>query len=581
MAKNKLPGVYFENNPKVSREVSLGDTGVPAFIGVATRGPLNEPVVVQNIQQFVRFFGEPVKNSYLYASVWGFFMNGGTRCHVIRIAHVFRNGKAELARKARYELLDRSGYPTLEVLASSEGSWGNALKIKVSYPEESRVHTFIALDLEPGSRRAVVQSTRRVEPGMMLRIYDGSSERFVTVERVRGNEIFWRENLDCGFRSASPTYIDSVEFDLIVSEPDHTEKFAGVSLGKNSPRNVSRVVAQESELVRVNVLAGTEYEQYPEPTDELQLRGGRDGLDGITPEDIIGYNNGPGARYGLGVLESNEEIDLVCVPDLQYCLEHCEAFRSYRDAIGVQTAVLGHCERMGDRFAILDLPRDIKFEQIYDYRTKFESSYGAIYFPWLKIDDNGVRSIVPPCGFMAGLYARCDRTDGVFRAPANIPIEGVSNVYGQLTESQLTEINEKGINCIRMLSARGVRAWGAKTLTTDPAWNYLMSRRVFNAVKRAISEHTQWVVFEINNKDLRDQVRDMLVEFLGRLWAAGYFPGKVQDDAFYVVCNETNNSAEDSDQGMLSIDVGIALGKPLEYLVMSFEHKMEEQSVGV
>ena len=335
MAKNKLPGVYFEDNPKIERGISLGETGVPAFIGVASRGPLNEPVVIQSVQQFLRFFGEPIKGSYLYASVWGFFMNGGTRCHVIRVAHVFRNGKSELARMARYELLDSSGYPTLEVMASSEGCWGNQLSVEVTYPEEPRVHTFITLDLAEGARMLTVQSTRGLERGMMLRISDGEKERFVTVERTRGNEVYWRESLDCGFRSSSPTYVDSVDFNLIVREKKRVERFKNLSLGKFSARNVSRVIAQESELIRVNILSDGEYEHYPEATEEIQLRGGRDGLEGITPEDVVGYNNGPGARYGLGTLEANEEIDLLCIPDLQYFMDHCEAFQGIHDMIGI------------------------------------------------------------------------------------------------------------------------------------------------------------------------------------------------------------------------------------------------------
>ena len=582
MAKNRLPGVYFEDNPKIERGVSLGETGVPAFIGVASRGPLNEPVVIQSVQQFLRFFGEPVKGSYLYASIWGFFMNGGTRCHVIRVAHVFRNGKAELARMARYELLDRAGYPTLEVLASSEGSWGNQLSIEVSYPEEPRVHSFITLDLVEGARMLNVQSTRGIERGMMLKISDGEKERFVTVERIRGNEVYWRDALDCGFRSAAPTYVDSVDFNLVVKERKRVERFKNLSLGKWSARNVSRVVAQESELIRVNILSDGEYEHYPEETEEIQLRGGRDGLEGITPEDVIGYNNGPSARYGLGTLESNEEIDLLCVPDLQYFLDNCEAFHGYHDMLGIQLAMINHCERLGDRFAILDLPRDIKFEQIYDYRTKFETSYGALYYPWVEmVTDSGERRAVPPCGFMAGVYAKCDKNEGVFRAPANIPIEGVVGLTVNMHEGQLTEMNDKGVNCLRVSQQRGIRAWGVRSLTNEAAWRYLMSRRVFNAVRRAIYENTQWVVFEVNGKDLRDRVRDMLVDFLGKLWAAGYFPGKVQEDAFFVTCDETNNQAEDGEQGHLTVDVGIALGKPLEYLVISFEHKLEEQSVGV
>lgn len=582
MAKNKLPGVYFEDNPKIERGVSLGETGVPAFIGVASRGPLNEPVVIQSVQQFLRFFGEPIKGSYLYASIWGFFMNGGTRCHVIRVAHVFRNGKSELARMARYELLDSSGYPTLEVLASSEGCWGNHLSVEVTYPEEPRVHTFITLDLSEGARMLTVQSTRGLERGMMLRLSDGEKERFVTVERIRGNEVYWRESLDCGFRSASPTYVDSIDFNLIVREKKRVERFKNLSLGKWSARNVSRVISQESELIRVNILSDGEYEHYPEATEEIQLRGGRDGLEGITPEDVVGYNNGPGSRYGLGTLEANEEIDLVCMPDLQYFLDNCEAFQGYHDIIGIQLAMINHCERLGDRFAILDIPRDIRFEQIYDYRTKFESSYGALYFPWLEMmSDNGEKFVVPPCGFMAGVYAKCDKTDGVFRAPANIAIEGVTGLHVHMHEGQLTEMNDKGINCLRLCQQRGIRAWGARSLTNEPAWRYLMSRRVFNAVRRAIYENTQWVVFEVNGRELRERVREMLVDFLGKLWAAGYFPGKVQEDAFFVTCDETNNQAEEGELGHLSVDIGIALGKPMEYLVISFEHKLEEQNVGV
>ena len=588
MANRKLPGIYFEDNPKIERGITINESGVPAFIGIATRGPLNEPVDVRSVSQFLRFFGEPVKDSYLYASVWGFFMNGGTRCHVIRVAHVFRNGRAELARKARYELLDASGYPALEVLASSEGSWGNQLSIKITYPDQPKVHSFITLDIAPGARMLTVQSTRGVERGMMLKICDGRQERYVTVERIRGNEIYWQEPIDCGFRAAAPTYIDSIDFNLIVKEHKRIERFINLSLGKWSSRNVSRVVAQESELIRVNILSDGEYEHYPVPTDDVQLRGGKDGLDGITPDDIIGYNNGPGARYGIGALESNEEIDLLCVPDLQYFLDHCPAFRGQHDYLGVQMAMLDHCQKMGDRFAIIDPPRDIRPEQMHDYRAKFETSYGAMYYPWLIIkDDNGLDVPAPPCGFMAGVYAKCDRTDGVFRAPANIPMEGIAGLYVHLNEGQLTELNDKGINCIKPSHSNGMRAWGARSLTNDAAWRYLMSRRVFNTLRRAIYENTQWVVFEINGEDLRSRVKDTVETLLSKFWAEGYFPGKTQDEAFFVQCDSSNNGEVESEdeklqyQGKLVVDVGVALNRPLEYIMISFEHKLENQTVGV
>lgn len=581
MAKIKVPGIYFEDNPKISRDISIGETGVPAFLGVAERGPLNEPVSVQSVQQFKRIFGEPLEGSFLYASVWGFFANGGGRCFVVRVAHVFRHGDGELARAARYELLDSQGYPTLEVVASSEGGWGNEVSIEVEGMSEARVHTFLSFDLSPGVRMATLQTARGIDRGMVLRFNDGSVERYVTVERVRGNEIYWREDLDHNYKSASPTYVESVEFSLSIKEKKRVERFANLSMSKFAVRNVCRVVAQESELVRINMLSNGEHSSYPMVGQSITLRGGKDGLAGITPDDVIGYNNGPGARYGLGALEPNEELDLVALPDLQYLHATSPAFSSVRDLVGIQIALLNHCERLGDRFAILDMPRGMRAEQAQDYRSKFNSSFGALYYPWLSVRVDEKSMLVPPCGFIAGVIARCDRTDGVFRAPANVELKSCADVEVKLNEGHLAELNDKGVNCIRNIPQRGIRPWGARSLSNDPDWRYLTSRRVFNAVKRAIYENTQWVVFEVNGAELRDQVRIMLNDFLGKLWASGYFQGKEQDHAFFVQCDEENNDTELVESGNFVVDVGISIGKPMEFITMSFEHKIEEQVVGV
>ena len=577
MAKIKVPGVYFEEDAKINRDVTLGETGIPAFIGVAERGPLNEPVSVESMSQFLKIYGLPVEDSYLHDAVNGFFSNGGKHCYIVRIAHVFRHGGGELANCARFELLDNSGYPTLEISASSEGSWGNNISVSIDYLEESRVHTFLTLDLPIGAHVATLQSTRGIERGTLLKFRDGETERFVTVESVRGNEIFWHEDLDHLFRSASPTYVESLEFNLYVSDKTRQERFLNLSMSKNAIRNVCRVLEQESQLVRVKMLSsGNDSSCFPEAIQDVILRGGRDGLEGITAEDIIGYNNGPGARFGIGALEPNEIIDLVAIPDLHYCRAHCNGFKSDRDIIGVQIALLNHCERMGDRFAILDIPKGYRPEQVQDYRSKFESSFGALYYPWVWTNNKGKKRLIPPAGHIAGLYARCDREDGVFRAPANIPLADVYDVEISLHEGHLAELNEKGINPIRNIPQRGIRPWGARSLSNDPDWRYLTSRRVFCAVKRAIYENTQWVVFEINGKDLRAQVEKTVTDFLANLWAAGYFPGKTQNAAFFVKCDETNNTAENIEEGSFVVDVGIAIGKPTEFIVMNFEHQIEE-----
>ncbi|MFA5624333.1 MAG: phage tail sheath subtilisin-like domain-containing protein [Bradymonadales bacterium] len=581
MAKIRVPGIYFEDNPKISRDITVGETGVPAFLGVSERGPLNEPVSIQSVQQFRRIFGDPVEDSYLYPSVWGFFANGGTRCFVVRIAHVFRHGDGELARAARYELLDSQGYPTLEVLASSEGTWGNDVSVEVEEMQEARVHSFLSFDLTPGVRMATLQSARGIDRGMVLKFDDGDVTSYVTVERVRGNEIYWREDLEHHYKSASPTYVQSVEFTLAIKDKKRSERFANLSMSKFAVRNVCRVIQQESGLIRINMLSSGEHSSFPMVGQNITLRGGRDGIAGITPDDVIGYNNGPGARYGLGALEANEEIDLVAIPDLQYLHEHIPVFDSTRDLLGIQLALINHCERMGDRFAILDTPRGIRADQVQDYRSKFNSSFGALYYPWIQARIEASSVLIPPSGYIAGLMARCDRTDGVFRAPANVELKNCTDVEVKLSEGHLAELNDKGINCIRSIPQRGIRPWGARSLSTDPDWRYLTSRRVFNAVKRAIYENTQWVVFEVNGSELRDQVRIMLDDFLARLWAAGYFAGQEQAHAFFVQCDEENNDIEVVESGNFVVDVGICIGKPMEFITMSFEHKMEEQVIGV
>ncbi|MDX9721315.1 MAG: phage tail sheath subtilisin-like domain-containing protein [Myxococcota bacterium] len=582
MARIRVPGIFYEEQVREQTGIGLGETGVPAFLGVAERGPLNEPTKIRSFEQYRQVFGVPVEHSFLADAVEGFFKNGGKHCFVIRIAHVFRRGDGELARKARYEILDRDGYPAIEVTAASEGAWGNEVILSVAVPETARVRTFLTLDSAEGAQRATVQSTRGFEPGMLVCLSDGQRQRYVTLSVVRTNELFWKGELDVAFKSSSPTYIEPVEFELSVRTRRKTERFVNLSLNPGATRNFARVINSESELIRVVSLesASPAPLNLPEQVSEIPLRGGRDGLDGITPEDFIGYNNGPDARFGLGALEPNTEVDLVAAPDLHFARHFCSGFKSDRDVLAVQVAMLDHCERLGDRFALLDMPAGLSWEGALDWRLKFESAFGAIYYPWLVLMEKGERKAVPPVGHLAGVISRCDREDGVHRAPANVPIEGVVDTAVVLQEGHVAELNHKGINCIRPFAVRGIRPWGARTLSHEPAWKFLTTRRIFNAVRRAVFENTQWVVFETNGTELRRQVTIAVQDFLRSLWSAGYFKGRDQDQAFYVLCDESNNPLEDLDAGRLLIDIGLAPSRPAEFISLRLEHTVEDRRLG-
>ncbi len=582
MARIRVPGVYFEDKVRERRDIVLGETGIPALLGVTERGPLNQPTKIRNTTEYKHIFGTPVPGSFLADAVEGFFRNKGRHCYVVRIAHIFRRGRGELARRARYEILDADGYPAIEVSASSEGAWGNEIVIDVSLPAEPRAQTFITLDLRDDAQRATIQSTRGFEPGAMVRIRDAQREHYVTLTHVRGGEIFWRGVLGYEYKSSSPTYVEPVEFNLVARTRSTVERFPNLSLSTTAQRNFLRVINSESRLLSVRDLESTSPPplNLPEKVESVRLRGGRDGLDAITPEDFIGYNNGPDARFGLGSLEAEDNIDLIGVPDVHYARTHCAGFKSDRDIIALHRAMLDHCERMGDRFALLDLPEDANYEKALDWRLKFDSAFGGIWYPWLVSAEDGVRRNLPPVGHIAGLISHCDQTDGVHRAPANLPLEGVVDTSIVLQEAHLAELNHRGLNCIRSFPVRGIRPWGAKTLSSEPDWRYLTTRRIFNAVRRAVHENTQWVVFEPNGRDLRSQVVTSVEEFLRVLWSAGYFKGDSQDDAFFVLCDTRNNSIEDIEAGHLLVDIGLAPSRPAEFIYLRLEHTLEDRRLG-
>ena len=581
MAAVRVPGLYYEKQVRTDYNFRLGETGIPAFLGVTERGPLSEPTRVQSVEHFAQIFGREIPGSFLKRAVAGFFQNGGEHCFIVRVAHIFRRGEHELARKARYELLDQDGYPLIEIVAASEGDWGNEISVSCLLPETPRVQSFLTLDLVAGAQRATLQSTRGFEAGGIVRFRDGETEKFVTLTAVRGAEIFWRGGFEHEFKSAAPTYVEPVEFSLVVHSPTR-EAFSNLSLSPNSGRYFLRRINEHSSMIRVRQLESgvVSPNNLPEHIEQVRLRGGRDGLEGITPQDFIGFNNGPDARYGLGALEANEDVDLVVLPDLHYASQHCAGFRSERDLLAVHRAVVDHCERMGERFALLDLSRDTTPSQALDWRTNFDSSFAAVYYPWLVATVDGQKMTIPPTGHIAGTIAKCDREEGVHRAPANVALEGVVDTSLVLQEHDLAELNSSDINCIRGFAVRGLRAWGARTLSSSPDWRYITSRRIFNALRRALYDNTQWVVFEPNSPELRVLLSSTIETFMRELWGEGYFKGDSQDDAFFVVCDENNNGVEEIEEGLLLVDIGVALTRPTEFISLRLQHTLEDRRLG-
>lgn len=268
----------------------------------------------------------------------------------------------------------------------------------------------------------------------------------------------------------------------------------------------------------------------------------------------IGTDNGPGTRTGLKALEDIEEINIVCAP-------------GQTDPV-IQDAVLSHCENMRYRFAILDSPEVIEKGGVDKIPKPRDSKYGAYYFPWIEVYDPIKGNIYqPPSGFMAGIYARTDAERGVHKAPANEVVRGAIGLRYTITKGEQDLLNPKGINCIRQFPNRGIRVWGARTISSDASWRYINVRRLFNMVEQSIELGTQWVVFEPNDQRLWKRVTRDISAFLMRLWRQGALFGKTPEEAFYVKCDEETNPPEVIDAGQMIVEIGMCPVKPAEFVI--------------
>ena len=363
------------------------------------------------------------------------------------------------------------------------------------------------------------------------------------------------------------------KFNLTVRRGTTEEKFDGLSMSTaKGAANAVETVNKTSKLVMLeevkmagvsvaerNPAAGT----YPVRAAETQALTVKQ----VSPEV---YQGNVADRSGLGGFEAVDEITMVAAPDVMAAYQAGALSREGVKA--VQLAMIAHCENMKDRVAILDPLPDLGAQDVKDWRmkeTNYDSKYAALYYPWISVaDPNGSGSLyVPPSGHVAGIWARNDTERGVHKAPANEVIRGALGLQNQITKSEQDSLNPVGVNCIRTFPGRGIRIWGARTLSSDPSWRYVNVRRLFNFVEESIMLGTQWVVFEPNDQALWQRVKRTITGFLTRVWRDGALFGTTPEEAFYVKCDAENNPPETRDVGQLIVEIGIAPVKPAEFVI--------------
>ena len=193
-------------------------------------------------------------------------------------------------------------------------------------------------------------------------------------------------------------------------------------------------------------------------------------------------------------------------------------------------------------------------------------------FPWVLVYDplqlggNTVRAI-PPSGHVVGTYAHFDLLTGVHRAPANFELNWMQDLLVDVDSNTQGILNPMGINCLRSFPGRGLRVYGARTLSSDPSWIYVNVRRLMMMIEKAVENSLQWAVFEPNNFKLRISVTGALTVFLESIYEAGALAGATDNEAFFVKCDAQNNPPEVTDAGQFIAEVGVAPAIPAEFIV--------------
>ncbi|MGZ4572193.1 MAG: phage tail sheath family protein [Blastococcus sp.] len=238
----------------------------------------------------------------------------------------------------------------------------------------------------------------------------------------------------------------------------------------------------------------------------------------------------------------------------------------------VQNAVLDHCENphLQDRFAVLDGRRTTEATRDAVQGGTRDSSYGALYHPWLQVYDpvSNARLTVPPSGYVAGVFARVDTERGVHKAPANEVIRGALDVVTAVSREDQAGLNPEDINVIRRFGGN-VTIFGARTLAgkEDPEWRYVSVRRLFLFLRDSINAGVQWTVFEPNDAALWGKLRRNVGAFLTNVWRSGALVGATPQEAFFVRCDETLNPPEVQALGQVVVEIGVAVVRPAEFVI--------------
>ena len=618
MPEYLAPGVFVEEVSFRSKSIEGVPTSTTGFAGMTQYGPVCyrdgsiegplscEPRLITSFTEFERVYGglEPLdingesRIPYLAHAARAFFENGGKRLYVSRVfGPRAGDGAVAWGIAQRDIIVDDGGTPrTATWWARWPGKLGN---VKVEVEVTRSKNLAYEHSIAKGFAEDWGMQAQRVKAGAVVEVLsapypdpmpvandtlDPLSLRVVSVDS-EGRKSFIN-SAGAAIDLNSDDIVQAVELRVRVSVGDERvdeyqelqpsadqKRFLGRILDRDDPEDENAAVWFDwDQSISSNpflpALLAVELQANTTP----RLENGHDG-DLISPDQMAGSEANPDdaeeKATGLEALAEVEDVSIVALPDSG----------DMGDTLVSQVAaqkLITHAEKMRYRIAVVDGPVGSSLNEIRDFRGQFDSKYAAIYYPWIKVFDPTERFsqgtppkqlVLPPCGFVTGIYARNDITRGVHKAPANEVVRGLTQFEVNVNKPRQEVINPEGINALRFFEGRGYRVWGARTMSSDPEWKYVNVRRLFNFVEHSIDKGTQWAVFEPNNRHLWDNIRRTIEDFLLVLWRDGALMGAKPEEAYFVRCDRSTMTQNDLDNGRLICLIGIAPVKPAEFVI--------------
>ena len=537
-------------------------TSTAGFVGLAERGPVTgQPQLVTSFADYKRMYGGYLSEAayggarFLPYAVEQFFLNGGARAYIMRAAPA--DAKAGIVQAG-----------VLTISAANPGAWAENMRVTVAPASKAKTQV-LAVD----GADLTLKNADGFNPGDVVELFDGKEAVYATVKSVLDRVV----TLDApctadvaDSRVGTSKYIRTCEITITARLDDMVEVYENLSL-KAGALNYAPVRTAKSELIRVEVEPKADaetvvpYELCGGTGSELVLTpaGGSNGtVLTVAAGTYLGKDDGPGKRTGLQAFLENGNVSIMAIPGVTLP--------------EVQSALIAFCENKKSCFAILDIPMELtKTNDVANFRDMYDSTYAAMYHPWLQMYDAGSKhaAYFPPSGAMAGIYARSDNERGVHKAPANEVVRGCTGLSCSYNTGEQDILNPLGVNLIRAFPGRGIRVWGARTISSNGLWKYVNVRRLFIYVEESIKANTNWVVFEPNSEALWSRVTRTIANFLATCWRDGALAGSSPDQAFFVECGPTTMTQDDIDNGRLICQIGIAPVKPAEFVIFRITQK--------